>query len=573
VVESQRTLVQPRIRTEDTLVLGRYRLLEEVGAGGFGTVWRAHDETIDRFVALKRIWLGPGRDIDRAVREARAAGRLTHPAIVTLHDSKAANDAFWLISEFVEGHTLAELIDRDELTDEEILEIGAALAEALGHAHGHGVIHRDVKPQNVLVPNPMDNGAAAAKLTDFGGASLIGEGRLTQLGGVLGTPDYMAPEQANGQKVGEEVDLYSLALILYEALCGFNPMRNGARSGTVRRTGSEIESLARERGDLPRALTDAIDTALSLVPADRGTVDGLHLVLAETLDHGLRRPRFGRVRDEPVRAPLEDERLAPTRRCTAPGVRALQPRAPEPPPATSGAPTTPDERPEPARARVALPRELWIAAALAVVAWQALSGHTGIALLAAAALLPLLLLPGDLYSGRVGAGWLACALAPLLGLIGLAGAFPAVAGQASRWRWRLALGALGYWWLNLAEPLLGRRLWLGAPSHTPLRAAFEASTGTAASHVLAPMLSLGVLLGALLWACGALALPWIVRGSNFAVDLVAVVIWSALLAAAAPALDAGLAGQPTYPSPHGIVLGAVVGALFALAARALRGPV
>ncbi|HWJ50856.1 MAG TPA: hypothetical protein VNR42_07540, partial [Solirubrobacteraceae bacterium] len=118
-----------------------------------------------------------------------------------------------------------------------------------------------------------------------------------------------------------------------------------------------------------------------------------------------------------------------------------------------------------------------------------------------------------------------------------------------------------------------RRLWLGAAPGTPTHAAWEGSIGTTASHVVEPMLGLGVLLGALLWACGALALPWIVRGRTAALDLVAVVMWSAAIAASAPALDAGLSRQPIHPSPHGAILGAVVGGLVALAARALRGPV
>jgi eukaryotic-like serine/threonine-protein kinase len=541
VVESQRTLVQPRIRAEDTLVLGRYRLLEELGTGGFGTVWSAHDEVLGRPVALKRIQLGPDGDLERATREAHAGARLKHPAIVRLYEVASAEDAFYLISELVEGETLARLIADDELEDEEIVEIGLALAEALAHAHAHGVIHRDIKPHNVLVPDRVEERGGAAKLTDFGGASLVGEDVLTRPGDVLGTLAYMAPEQAEGGKVGEQADLYSLALVLYEALCGVNPVRGATPAATARRIGHPIESLASRRRDLPRALTQALDTALSPAPIDRGTVDRLRLVLAETLTRGLRahRPRTVVRQDVPVRKEQVE----------------------------------PQEPLEPTRSRVALPRPLWLGAALAIVLWQALAGRPGVALLAIAALLPVLLLPREPDSRRVSAAWLACAFAPILGVVGLADVFPALAGQAARWRWRLALGALGYWWLNLAEPLLGRRLWLGSAPGTPARAAWEGSIGATAGHVIEPMLSLGVLLGALLWAAGALMLPLIVRGRKAALDVVAVVIWSAALAAAAPALDAGLVRQPTYPSPHGIVLGAVVGALFALAARALRGPV
>jgi serine/threonine protein kinase len=584
VVESQRTLLQQRIRVEDSLVLDRYRLLEELGTGGFGTVWSAHDEVLNRPVALKRIWLGPDGDLERATREAHAGARLKHPAIVRLYEVASADDAFYLISELVEGETLARLISDDELDDEEILEIGLALADALAHAHAHGVIHRDIKPHNVLVPDrAQDATGVAAKLTDFGGASLVGEDVLTRPGDVLGTLAYMAPEQADGEEVDEQADLYSLALVLYEALCGVNPVRGATPAATARRIGRQIESLARKRRDLRRALTHAVDIALSPDPTDRGTVDRLRLVLAETLERGPQRQRRGHAHrpapasETPIDATMTIAEYDPTARPER--VRAA--RLPIGPRPSTGEHLDPSHHDDDAQehaapavaARIALPRALWIAAALSVVAWQLLAGRSGVALLAAAALAPLILLPRERHSQRVGAGWIAAALAPTLGLVGLAGAFPALAGQASRWHWRLVLGALGYWWLTLAEPLLDRHLWLGVATGTPAHAAWESSIGATASHVVGPMLSLGVLLGALLWACGALVLPLIVRGRNAAVDLVAVVTWSAAIAAAAPALDAGLTAQLTHPNPRGAVLGAVVGGLVALAARALRGPV
>ena len=206
--------------------------------------------------------------------------------------------------------------------------------------------------------------------------------------------------------------------------------------------------------------------------------------------------------------------------------------------------------------------------AFAAVAWEALSGRAGVALLLSAAAAPLALLPR-----RCGPSWLAGGLAPVLGLAGLAGAFPAVAGQAASWRKRATLGALGYWWLTLAEPLLARDLWLGPAPGTPPRPVWEGSLSTAASHVLAPMLSFGVLLGALLWATGAVVLPWIVRGSVAALDVVAATMWSAAIVAATPMLDDGLSAAAIHALPRGAVLGAVLGGLVAVGARALRGPV
>jgi eukaryotic-like serine/threonine-protein kinase len=170
-------------------------------------------------------------------------------------------------------------------------------------------------------------------------------------------------------------------------------------------------------------------------------------------------------------------------------------------------------------------------------------------------------------------GWLLGALAPALGIVGLAGAFPAIAGQARRWRMRAAFAAVGYWWLVLAEPLLARRLWLGPPAHVPARAAWEGSLETTAVHVIGPLFSLGVLLGAALWAGGAVLLPLLVRGRNAALDVVAATAWSAALAAAAPVLDASVQGHAVQADPRGAIVGAVLGGALAVAARALRGPV
>jgi eukaryotic-like serine/threonine-protein kinase len=578
-VESLDTLIhtRPTPSPAEGLVLARYRLLERLGAGGFGVVWRAHDELLHREVAVKRVSLPPDGDSERASREALATARLAHPAIVALYEACAAQDAFYLISELVHGETLAQLIAADVLADEEVLEIGVALAGALSHAHARGVIHRDVKPQNVLVPRRLDEHGAVAKLTDFGGAHMAGEDVLTRTGDVLGTLAYMAPEQSEGHEVGEAADLYSLALVLYEALCGVNPVRGATPAATARRIGCPLAPLERRRGDLPRSLTRTLDASLAPSPADRGTLDQLHLVLEETLERGLRRSRRGRRLPE----------LAPGQPGLAPEERADTARRADPPrPAVSRSQVVPEPRPTPAldrspdaesattpTRRLPLPRKFWLACALAAIVWQAWVGRPGAALLLLAALIPLAVLPFDRRSTGGGLGWLACALAPVLGLAGLAGAYPALAGQATRWRERAALGALGYWWLILAEPLLARDLWLGQSPGTPAHAAWEGSLTAAATHVVGPRLSLGVLLVATLWAAGAVLLPWIVRGSHAVLDLVAATIWSAALLAATPSLAGGLSAHAVHPSPRGAILGAILGGVLAVAARALRGPI
>jgi hypothetical protein len=172
---------------------------------------------------------------------------------------------------------------------------------------------------------------------------------------------------------------------------------------------------------------------------------------------------------------------------------------------------------------------------------------------------------------------LSAALAPALGLVGLAGIYPALAGQAATWRVRVALGALGYWWLCLAEPLLGRQLWLGPPKGSIVGPggvpAWEDSLDGAFNHVLVPLLSTGVLLGAALWALAALLLPWLVRGRHAALDLVAATVWSAALLAAEPLLDHGLPLSQGQPLPRDALLATILAGALAVAARALRGPV
>jgi eukaryotic-like serine/threonine-protein kinase len=585
---------------EQTLVLGRYRLRERLGAGGFGVVWSAYDEQLHRDVAVKRVPLAPGEDAERVTREALASARLAHPAIVALYEARPVHDAFYLISELVHGDTLAHRIAEDTLSDEEIVRIGAALCSALAHAHARGVVHRDVKPHNVLIPGDAAQAHAStpgarahvgvAKLTDFGGARLSGEDVLTRTGDVMGTLAYMAPEQSEGREAGEQVDVYSLALVLYEALCGFNPVRGATPAQTARRIGRPIRSLSRERRDLSRALTQAIDRCLHRSPAARGTLEELGEALEEALRESStalgpritagdarRRERQSSeltwVQPEALVAPAFAPALpaaAGLRRAHAPTAHVHEDM---PPPRAE-----PPESPAAAQSIVqaeswGLPRLVWLAGALVLLVWQTASGRPGVGLLALAALAPIVLLPVGRRAQGGSGGWLLCALAPLLGVVGLAGAFPAIAGQARRWRMRAAFAAVGYWWLTLAEPLLARRLWLGPTANTPPRDVWEGSLNAAAVHVIAPLPSLGVLLGAASWAAGALLLPLIVRGRNAALDVIAVSVWSAALAVATPLLASSAQGHAVQVNPRGAVLGAVLGGALAVAARALRGPV
>jgi eukaryotic-like serine/threonine-protein kinase len=645
---------------EGMLVHGRYRLCERLGAGGFGVVWRACDERLHREVALKRIPLAtplpeltdahvqhgptdvpvhatstsasaslaapahdqeerlePYCDAERASREALATARLAHPAIVALYEAYVEDDAFYLVSELVHGDTLAAVLAAGELTDEELLQIGVALAQALEHAHARGVIHRDVKPHNVLVPHGRglshERGPheATAKLTDFGGASLVGEDGLTRPGETLGTLAYMAPEQSEGYEADAAADVYSLALVLYEGLTGSNPVRGPTPAVTARRIGRPLPPVADLRPDLPVAATSALDTALTIDPDRRGTMLELHDGLAHALNEGFaprdsdrrlagadslgdtstagntqraRRPPF-----LPALPPFQQPHFAASGR--EPGALGTDmdiPRRPRPsmdyhspPNASVASPYPPPVAERPRRSLpLSLPRAVWLGCALAAAIWLIMSARPGTALLLLAAAAPLLAL-----GPRPGTAWLAAGLAPLLGVVGLAGAYPALAGQPARWPTRATLGALGYWWLMLAGPLLtgsrggtgdGTRLWLWPSAELPPRAVWEGSLDSAANHVIWPVLTTGVLFGALLWAVAAITLPWVVRGRGALRDTLAAVAWSVVLLAATPYFDTGLSALMPGSGlvhPRGVVLGAVLGGGVAVAARALRGPV
>src|SRR4051812_8616699 len=265
-----------------TLVLDRYRLVRRLGSGGFGTVWLAHDERLGREVAVKRVPTGDGDVAERARREALVAARLSHPGIVGLYEAGADDGAVYLVSELVRGETLGVLEADGALSDRDVVEIGIALCEALAHAHARGVVHRDVKPGNVIIPESPGDGEPYAKLTDFGIARVVGDDALTRTGDVLGTLAYMAPEQAEGRGASAQSDLYALALVLYEALAGANPVRGATPAETARRIGEPLPALGRWRRDLPRAVTEAIDDAVAVEPEDRGTLADLRAGLARS---------------------------------------------------------------------------------------------------------------------------------------------------------------------------------------------------------------------------------------------------------------------------------------------------
>ncbi len=269
-----------------SLVLNRFLIERRIGSGGFGTVYEAWDGRLERPVAVKAI---ESTGSQRVLREAQAAARLNHPGIVTLYEMGEEDGNALLVTELVDGSTLAQLSRAGELSDREVGEIGADLCEALDHAHCRSVVHRDIKPQNVLV---TEDGEPRAKLMDFGVARLAGATALTAPGDVVGTLAYMAPEQAEGRDAGPEADVYSLALMLYECWSGENPNRRSTPAATARAIGARHRPLRRLRPDLPRELTDAVDGCLESRPGRRLSLEELGEAIEGSLD---------RLADQPPR--------------------------------------------------------------------------------------------------------------------------------------------------------------------------------------------------------------------------------------------------------------------------------
>jgi serine/threonine protein kinase len=274
------TLAELEEAVVGSLVLNRFLIERRIGSGGFGVVYEAWDGRLERAVAVKAIE-SQGEARRRVLREAQAAARLNHPGIVTLYEMGEEDGNALLVTELVEGDTLARLSGEGVLSDREIGEIGADLCEALDHAHARGVVHRDVKPQNVLVG---DDGEPRAKLMDFGIARLADAAALTAPGDVVGTLAYMSPEQAEGTAAGPAADVYSLALTLYECWGGENPNRRATPAATARAIGDRPRPLRRLRPDLPRELCETIDAALRRRPSHRPELEELGTAIEESLE-------------------------------------------------------------------------------------------------------------------------------------------------------------------------------------------------------------------------------------------------------------------------------------------------
>ncbi|MEV4219571.1 protein kinase [Nonomuraea sp. NPDC049725] len=218
------------------IVGGRYRLVRTIGRGGMGTVWQAHDEVLGRDVALKEVLpppelTGPEREVftTRTFREARAAGRVAHPCVAAVYDVLEEHGHPWIVMQLVRSRTLGELVrDDGPMSPAEAAHLGLQLLEALRAAHTAGVLHRDVKPDNVLL---TEDGRAV--LTDFGIATTEDEAPVTRTGMLIGTPAFMAPERAAGGQARPESDLWSLGVTMYVAVEGHSPFHRSNALATL----------------------------------------------------------------------------------------------------------------------------------------------------------------------------------------------------------------------------------------------------------------------------------------------------------------------------------------------------
>jgi len=486
----------------------RFRLLERIGSGGMGTVYRGFDERLQRQVAVKCL---SAADPDRVMREAQAAARLNHPAIVTLYELGEHEGHAVLVSELVPGETLAALETAGDLCDHDVGELVADLCEALIHAHDRGVVHRDIKPENIIV-RELGGIGRRAKLMDFGIARLSGAPTLTAHGEVVGTLAYMSPEQAEGEIAGPPSDVYSLALTAYECWAGANPVAGATPAETARRIGEPVAPLRLSRPDLPEGLADTIDACLDPDPQFRPSPFELRdCVLAEL-------PELDDVQQLP--ASHESATHSPPRRIAAPRLAVL------------------------AASTILL---ALIAGPLAA---------PGLALV-----LAVLALPSLLIGATVGS--LAVCAAPLLGAVGLGPAAAGLGAPAPNAPSRAVLGIGAWAWLFGGAVALGIGPMLGLAPAAPN--AWLGDASLAAETILRPLAGVDSIAAAAIFALASVALGRLLELRHAALALLAAMLWAAAVNAALSVVgDGSLADRP-------IIVVATAGLAVALEFGVLRG--
>jgi len=309
------------------LVGGRYQLDAMVGRGGSAEVWSATDEALGRKVAVKVVTASGGEDAGRVGDEARLLARLSHPGLVPVYDAGTDEAGRpWVVMELVVGETLADALRRGPLAPVRTAEVGRVLAEALAHVHAEGLVHRDVKPANVLLGRD-----GRVRLTDFGIARLVDAAKVTATGLTVGTASYLSPEQVTGSQVGPPSDVYSLGLVLLECLTGAREYPGTAVEVALARLSRQPEVPA----DLPAGWPGLLEAMTAREPAGRPT--------ASEVATELTRITLGGEATTLLRAPVAAEhtqvldRTALLQRTTAvPAARPVLPDQPPPAVRSSG---------------------------------------------------------------------------------------------------------------------------------------------------------------------------------------------------------------------------------------------
>jgi Protein kinase domain len=507
----------PPARPDSSLVAGRYRPLRPLGSGGSGSVWLARDEDRAQEVALKVV-RREGKAASRAEREVEAASRLRHPRCLRALAFDRDDEHVYVAYEYVRGRTLRDALRSGEVDDAAAVETAAQMLEALAHAHGKGVVHRDVKPANVMLE---EGDAVSARLLDFGLAHLQEAETLTAAGDVPGTLAYVSPERLAGSPPAGSADVWAVGVVLWEALAGWHPFTAASPVETARRIAAGAQPLARLRPDLPTGLCSLVDRMLALEPRRRPAAARLPGALREAFA-----ARSMRRRPATSRRALR-ERALPAALATvyAGGGAALLPFFPR------GGPLV-----------VAL-----LAGVLALRAPRA-----GVALALAAPVLPLgnVALGLALVYALLAAGWLAAfardprgsllfLAGPLLAPLGVMAAVPLAAQRAHGALRRAATAVAATLAAGTVAAVARTPFPLGgAPPALPLR---ETARPDAALERLLEGLAAwpGVALLALVLAAATLALP-----AASARGLWGMAFWGSGLVAAGVLLPAGLGDTP-----------------------------
>jgi eukaryotic-like serine/threonine-protein kinase len=382
------------VNTQGSILDGRYRVIRHLGSGGMASVLLCEDERLAREVAVKRLHADSPVDVEqRFTREAKLGASLNHPNLVSVFDTATDDEGVLIVMEFVDGEPLSRMLRRGPLRPEEVASMVSDLGDALDHAHSQGVVHRDVKPGNVLIRQD-----GVTKLADLGIATASDGTRITRSGTVLGTAAYMAPEQLDGRQAGPPADVYALAAIAFEALSGRRPREGRTPVEIAHKVATEGAPDLRDAWpSAPAAAAQALKRGMALEPGDRPASAGeFARELADALDGAPDEPTAKTQAVAPRRAaalagaPAARGRAqAPRGRTPAapgrtPAARGRTPAAPGHTPAPPGPPLPPGRtgraagrgdphRGAPRFGAVAL-AAVFIALALAIIAGAVLSG-------------------------------------------------------------------------------------------------------------------------------------------------------------------------------------------------------